>query len=327
MSRSNPFMILDDLDDGGTAALLRAGRATRDAIRGRLGSPREPDATRLAAASEPYWWDTPEDAAFLDHHISARRRLGPAYVGGLMILGPAGSGKSMSVVNACERLELRLTVIDCATTTDPQKWFGRREVDERGTRYEPSDLVLAVQRGDVVLLDDVSRIHPTIANPIFGWLDARQAVHLSDLNVMVEVHPETVFVATMNEGAQFGGTHRLDWAWRERFPFTIQRTFPPPVDEVKVLVSHTGCDEDGASNLVSLAGTARDMHRTGDLRFPLSTRTLVAAAWLMAAGYDEATALRRTALGLYDADTSGLASTASDRAKFERLLEGRFGPA
>lgn len=284
-----------------------------------------------ARQTEPYWWDKADDAEFLDHHILTRRALGTSYVGGLVITGPAGAGKTVSVAQAVRRLNdthelsLRLMKMDCATTTDPQKWFGRREVDKAGTRYEKSDFIIAVERGDVILLDDMSRIHPTIANPIFGLLDHSQALHLSDLNITIAAHPETVFIATMNEGVQFGGTHRLDWAWRERFPFTIERGFPPREEEIRVLTSHTGCDEDGAANLVTVAEQARSMHETGDLRFPLSTRTLVAAAWLVASGYDEGTALRYTAEPMFDSDANGLAGDASDRMKFERILEGRFG--
>lgn len=282
--------------------------------------------------ASPYWWDKPDDAEFLDHHILTRRALGTAYVGGLVITGPAGAGKTASVAQAVHRINerqetsLRLTKMDCATTTDPQKWFGRREVDKNGTRYEKSDFIIAVERGDVILLDDMSRMHPTIANGIFPALDHSQSIHLSDLNVTIAVHPETVFIATMNEGAQFGGTHRLDWAWRERFPFTIERGFPDPAEEeVRVLTSHTGVDEDGASNLVDIALQARSMYATGDLRFPLSTRTLVAAAWLVASGYDERTALSYTAEAMYDGDANGLAGESSDRVKFSKIMEGKFG--
>lgn len=280
---------------------------------------------------EPVWWDDPEQAAFLDHYILTRRALGPALAGGLLITGPSGSGKTESVAHAVERvnakhgLALRLFRMDCATVTDPQKWFGRREVDEKGTRYEKSDFVLAVERGDVVQLDEVNRLHPTLHNGIMSLFDGSNAVHLSDLNVTVTRHPETVFVATANQGAQYGATHRMDAAMRERFPYTIERPFPPEDAEADVLVSRTGVDRDGAANLVRVGAKSRAMHAAGDLRMPVSTRTLVYAAYLVAAGMTEREALGFTAEGMYDPGADGVAGAESDRMKFRALVKGVLG--
>ncbi len=277
---------------------------------------------------EPYWWDDPEQAEFLDHYILVRRALGPVFAGGLLITGPSGSGKSESVphaiarINAAHGLSLRLFRMDCATVTDPQKWFGRREVGPEGTRYEKSDFVLAVERGDVVQLDEVNRLHPTLHNGIMSLFDGSNAVHLSDLNVTVTRHPETVFVATANQGVQYGATHRMDAAMRERFPYTIERPFPPAEAEARILSTRTGVDEDGAAQLVKVAAKSRAMFEAGDLRSPVSTRTLVFAAYLVASGMTEKEALSLTGLPMYDGDANGVAGAESDRMKFAACMKG-----
>ena len=280
---------------------------------------------------EPVWWDDPDQAAFLDHYILVRRALGPAFAGGLLITGPSGAGKSESVqhsidrVNKAHGLDLRLFRMDCATVTDPQKWFGRREVDASGTRYEKSDFILAVERGDVVQLDEVNRLHPTLHNGIMSLFDGSGAVHLSDLNVTVTRHPETVFIATANQGVQYGATHRMDAAMRERFPYTIERPFPPADVEPRILTSRTGCDLDGATNLVKVAAESRRQYAAGDLRSPVSTRTLVFAAYLVASGMTEKEALNLTAKPMFDPDANGIAGAESDRAKFAALVKGKLG--
>ena len=280
---------------------------------------------------EPVWWDDPLDAEFLDHFILTRRALGGRFHGGLMIVGPAGVGKTTGIPHAIDRINaahgttINLLKMDCATVTDPQKWFGRREVDAKGTHYEKSDFLLAVERGDVILLDDITRLHPHLHNPVFSLLDGSNAVNLSDLNVTINRHPQTVFLATANIGVQYGGTHRMDWAMRERFPYSIERTWPPKDIEIDILTSHTGCDPDGAAELVSIGIKTRAMFENGDLRAPISTRTLVSAAWMVASGMTEREALERTAVPLFDADANGLAGTESDRQKVRALLDGKLG--
>lgn len=280
---------------------------------------------------EPVWWDDPAQAEFVDHFIITRRTLGNIFNGGLMIIGPAGVGKTTGIIKAVERinaqhgLSINLLKMDCSTITDPQKWFGRREVDAKGTRYEKSDFIKAVEAGDVILLDDITRLHPTLHNPVMAFLDGSNAVHLSDLNITVQRNPHTVFLATANIGAQFGGTHRMDWAMRERFPFNLEREWPPREIEIDILTSHTGCDKDGAAGLVDFARKTRDLFESGDLRAPISTRTLVAAAWLVASGMREPEALELTAVPLYDPDANGLAGAESERQKVRGQIEGKWG--
>jgi MoxR-like ATPase len=293
--------------------------------------PRERTLVIPRPEGEPVWWDDPAHAEFLDHYILARRALGPSFAGGLLITGPSGAGKTESVPHAVERinaahgLSLRLFRMDCATVTDPQKWFGRREVDAKGTRYEKSDFVLAVERGDVVQLDELNRLHPTLHNGIMSLFDGSNAVHLSDLNVTIARHPEAVFIATANQGVQYGATHRMDAAMRERFPFTIERGFPPADAEAAILVSRTGVDADGASVLVRVAAESRKQYEAGTLRMPVSTRTLVYAAYLVASGMTEREALGFTARSMYDPDANGIAGAESDRMKFMAIVKGQLG--
>ena len=255
--------------------------------------PPEPDVLIIPPKpTDPYWYDDPTDAATLDHYILARRALGDSMSGALIITGEAGYGKSVSVRKSVERLraagnDIEMLKMDCSTVTDPGKWFGRREADETGTHFVPSDFWTAVERGYLILLDDVGRLHPHIHNPIMSLLDGSEAVTISDLNEVLHRHPQTVFIATTNEGTQYGGNHRMDWAMRERFGTTLRREPPPEDEEVRILTSATNCDADAAAVLVTIARKTRDMHAAGDLRNAISTRTLVAAAQWVGFGMNE----------------------------------------
>jgi MoxR-like ATPase len=280
----------------------------------------------------PYWYDDPTQARFIDHYILAKRQLGPAMHGALLVTGPSGAGKTQGVqvavdrVNAARGLSLTLQKFDCATTTDPGKWIGRREIDAAGSHFYESDLMIAIQKPDtVVLFDEINRLHPTLTNLIMPLLDGSRALHVSDMNVTIPVHPSVVFIATANIGASFGGVHRFDQALRERFGYTLERDFPPREEEIKVLVTNTGCDVDGASVLVDVAEKTRQMFATGDLRSPISTRSLVGAAWLVASGFTERESLELTVLPLYDGDANGTVGQESERARVSAILAGRMG--
>ncbi len=281
--------------------------------------------------TEPYWYEDPDQAAFIEHHILTRRALGSFMSGGLLITGPSGSGKTMGVPQLIDRMNrerglgLTLLQMDCSTVTDPQKWFGRREIDKAGTRYEKSDFINAVESGAVILLDEVKRLHPTIHNPIMSLLAGTESVLLSDLNVTITRHPETVFLATTNEGAAFGGNHRMDYAMDERWPFRVERGFPEdPLEEIKIITSRApGCSDADADRMVKIAHATRAQFHSGDLRAPISTRTLVHAGLLVASGYTVKEALLYTAVMLYDDNADGSATGGSERERVMQAIDGK----
>lgn len=286
-----------------------------------------------AATGEFYWYEDPADAKMIEHYVLSRVALGARLPGGLLITGPAGSGKTRGVIQSVERLNkahpelaLPLLVMNCPTITDEQKWFGRREVDEKGTHYVKSEFVTAVEAGAVILLDEFMRIHPRIHNNVMSLLDGQESVLLSDLGITVTRNPRTVFIGTTNQGSQFGGTHRMDWAMRERWSFTIERGYPPADEEIRILTHHNpGLDDDAAQVLVEVAQKSRDLWESGDLRSPISTRTLDNAAFLVASGWTEREALGYTALPEYDAGAEGVVGQESERAKIKAIVDGRTG--
>lgn len=270
--------------------------------------------------TERYWYESDEDKKFLDLFFDMRQAGMP---GQLLIQGPSGSGKTMGVIRTAERRGLPLYKVDVSTITTEEKWIGHKEIDKDGTRFVLSDHLTWVEGIEVppgvLLYDEVNRVHPKLHNSLLSILDDTKAVHVPDLGRYVTVHKDTIIVATANIGNHFGGTFTLDRAFRERFMYTMERSFPPVSEEIKILTSWTSVDEDLAKVMVEIAAISRSKVDQGDLEQPISTRTLVAAARLVAQGMSVSSAFEYSVLPMYR--TEGGAS--SERATVKLIVSGK----
>lgn len=279
------------------------------------------DVAKAVDSDKAYWYENPADLKFVKWFVEMR--LKARGIGNLIITGPAGAGKTEGVRRIADELGLPCYKMDCATITTEDKWIGRMAIDHEGTKFIMSEHLKWLEGVEyapgVVLYDDISRLHPRILNILIPILDGSQAIFVPDAGRYVPVHPETIIIATANIGAAFGGTFELDRAIRERFNFTMERTFPPAGEEVKILTSSTGIDKDKAAKMVEIANMTRRKWETGDLESPISTRTLKAAAMAVASGMSIVKAFEYTALPMYKNE----GGAASERGMVKGILEGK----
>ena len=276
---------------------------------------------KAMADSEAYWYEKDEDARFLDHFIDLKRKA--HIVGNLVLVGPSGSGKTEGLRRLAERKGLPFYKMDCATITTEEKWVGRREIDEKGTRFVMSDHLKWLEGVEyepgIICYDEITRVHPSKHNILIPVLDGSQSLFVPDLSRYVIVHPDNIIMATANIGSAFGGTFVMDRAFRERFNFTMERGFPPPSEEIKVITSRTNCEPPKAKLMVDIADQTRRKWKTGDLESPVSTRTLIAAAYLVASGMSVIQAFEYTVLPLYKDD----GGAQSERAMVKLIVSGK----
>ena len=274
-----------------------------------------------AAGGTAYWYDKPEDIKFINHFVELRRKA--QAVGNLLITGPSGAGKTEGLRRAAEQAGLPFYKVDCGTITTEDKWIGHKEIDHEGTKFVMSEHLRWLEgieyEPGMLNYDEINRVNPGRLNILLPILDGSQALMVPDLNRLVRVHPDTIIVATANIGAAFGGTYVMDRALRERFNYTLEREFPPLEEEVKVLTTATGIAADKAEVICEIAGKTRIKWETGDLESPISTRTLKAAAILIASGMSILQAMEYTALPLYKNE----GGAASDRALVKLILTGK----
>lgn len=284
---------------------------------------REEREAEEAAGARPYFWVKAEDKAFLSMWVNLRR--GEGLVANLLVTGPTGSGKTEGIKNVGAEHEIPVYKVDCASITTADKWVGHKEVDEKGTHYVLSEHLRWISADGcepgIVLYDELTRLHPSLLNLLIPILDGSQSIWVPELGINVNVHPDTMFVATANIGAGYSGTYRLDDAIAGRFGFRIEQDFPPIAEEIKVLESRTGVDAAKAKMLVDIAQQTRQKAKNSELGFPISTRNLIDTANLVASGQSVVEAANFTFITMYSED----GGAASERVIVRQIVAGKAG--
>ena len=160
-----------------------------------------------------------------------------------------------------------------------------------------------MQKPGVILLDELSRAPVMTNNILFPCLDSRRMLPVEmaggDELRSIPVHPDCVFIATANVGAEYTGTMSMDRALVGRF-FPLELDYMPLDSEVQVLTKRCGILPAEAENIASVAGTVRSLYGKQEISCTISTRETLAAAWLVADGWSSLDAMELTFLPLFE---------------------------
>jgi MoxR-like ATPase len=211
----------------------------------------------------------------------------------LFFVGPSGSGKTRAASHLATIAGLSFTKVDAPAMTDPESWFGTREVVAKDgvpvTVYRPSTFVTAVQQPGVLLLDEMNRIRDEHRQILLALLDGTHQV-TNPLNGEVVVkHPDCIIVMSGNVGLQFTGTYAVDPALMTR-ALTVRFGYLAAEDEIAVAIAESApveadrCDEATARLFVRFATETRTRAMTDPDMLPISTREVISACRLVARG-------------------------------------------
>jgi len=244
-----------------------------------------------------------------------------SYPFNLTFLGPSGCGKTEAAQYLAALVGLPFTKIDCAAMTDPESWFGTREVVvEDGasvTSYRPSSFVLAIEQPGVVLLDEVNRVRDEHRNVLLPLMDGTHQVTNPLTGDVVSKHPRCIVIMTGNRGVPFTGTYAIDPALMTR-SLTLEFDYAPEAQEKIIAMEATGCDDATADLFVRFAKETRTRALTNPDYSPISTREVIAACKMVRNGASVDTAAKVTVI--YQASSEG--GSASVRAGLEMIWNG-----
>ena len=201
----------------------------------------------------------------------------------LFITGLSGNGKTLLVKEVCAKLKREFVRANITIETDEDDLVGGFRLLNGETVWHDGPVVTAMKRGAILLLDEID----LASNKIMCLQPVLEGSSVYIKKIGKWVHPKKGFnvIATANtkgQGADDGkfiGTNILNEAFLERFPVTIEQSYPTAAMETKILNNEFGKhgieDADFAKNLVKFADVVRKTFAEGGVDEIISTRRLV----------------------------------------------------
>ena len=213
----------------------------------------------------------------------------------VFITGLSGNGKSFGVEQACAALNRELIRVNITIETDEDDLIGGFRLVNGETVWHNGPVVEALQRGAVLLLDEVD----LASNKILCLQSVLEGkgVFLKKIGKYVKAAPGFTVIATANtkgkgsDDGRFVGTNVLNEAFLERFPVTFEQEYPTPAIEQKILAHHCE-DEMFNRNLCDWADIIRKTFADGGIDEIISTRRLVHIARAYAIFNDKVKAIK-----------------------------------
>ena len=204
----------------------------------------------------------------------------------IFITGLSGNGKTMNVSQACAQAKRECIRVNITIETDEDDLLGGYRLQEGQTVWQNGPVIEAMERGAILLLDEIDLASNKIMclQPILEG----NGVFLKKINKFVKPAPGFNVIATANtkgqgsEDGKFIGTNILNEAFLERFPITVEQSYPTNKMESKILLnvmSEKGLTKNAdikfAENLVTWADIIRKTFYEGGVDEIISTRRLV----------------------------------------------------
>ncbi len=199
------------------------------------------------------------------------------------ITGLSGNGKTLSVEQACASLGRELIRVNITIETDEDDLIGGFRLVNGETVWHNGPVVEALQRGAVLLLDEVDLASNKVLC-LQSILEGK-GVFLKKVGKYVRRAPGFNVIATANtkgkgsEDGRFIGTNVLNEAFLERFALTFEQEYPTPKTEQKILEKVSAnlgvLDEAFCENLANWSDIIRKTFKDGGIDEVISTRRLV----------------------------------------------------
>jgi MoxR-like ATPase len=202
----------------------------------------------------------------------------------VFITGMSGNGKTFSVDQACAQLKRESIRVNFTIETDEDDLIGGFRLVNGETRFFKGPVIKAMERGAVLLLDEIDLGNPAKIMCLQSILEGK-GYFIKKTGEFISPAAGFTVVATGNtkgkgsDDGRFIGTNVLNEAFLERFPVTFEQEYPTVAVEKKILgavfVDLAIQDDEFVSKLVDWADIIRKTFYDGGIDEIISTRRLV----------------------------------------------------
>ena len=260
-----------------------------------------------------------KDYVKFGHHKDIEKIIKSGIFYPIFLTGLSGNGKTFSVEQVCAKLKREMVRVNVTVETDEDDLLGGFRLVNGQTEFHKGPVVEAMERGAVLLLDEVD----LASNKILALQPVLEGkgVYLKKINEWVRPADGFNVIATANtkgkgsETGAFIGTNILNEAFLERFAITLEQEYPAPSTETKIVNNvfnaHGVTDADFARRLVDWAGIIRKTFFDGGTDEIISTRRLVHVAKAFSIFEDKMKSIE-LCIARFDEDT---------KATFRKLYE------
>jgi nitric oxide reductase NorQ protein len=240
----------------------------------------------LAGESRPYYLPIGNEEAV----FRAAYRQGLS----LLLKGPTGCGKTRFVEAMAHDLGRPLITVACHDDLTTADLVGRYLLRGDETVWVDGPLTRAVRDGAICYLDEIVEARQDTTVVLHPLADYRRQLPIERLGITLDAAPGFGLVVSYNPGYQ-SILKDLKDSTRQRM-VAIEFGFPSPDVEERIVAHEAGVDHATAVELVRFGQAIRRL-KTGGLREVASSRVLIAAGQLVAAGLSLSDAARAAIAG------------------------------
>jgi hypothetical protein len=202
----------------------------------------------------------------------------------LYITGLSGNGKTLSVEQACASTKREVIRINFTVETDEDDLIGGFRLVDGETKFFKGPVIKAMELGAVLLCDEIDLANPAKVMCLQSILEGG-GYFIKKTGEYVTPASGFTVVATANtkgkgsDDGRFIGTNVMNEAFLERFPITVEQSYPTPSIEKKIVGNMFADlkvnDDEFVEKLVDWADIIRKTFYDGGVDEIISTRRLV----------------------------------------------------
>lgn len=132
----------------------------------------------------------------------------------LSLVGPPSTGKNTCVDTIAWLANRPTRTLSCNAQTEKEDLFGKVSFKNMETEYQAGPVVEAMQKGEIMVLDEINTVNQGLVPSMNSILDYRGFIEIQDIGI-VESDRNFTVIATLNENLE--GTVRVQQATKSRF--------------------------------------------------------------------------------------------------------------